>query len=49
MVNVPHKVLSANIIYGHVQTQPVSTTKRKPEIPVLQLLIQKSHQKKKKN
>lgn len=48
MANVPHKVLSANMIYGHVQTQPVSTTKRKPEIPVLQLLIQ-NHTKKKKH
>lgn len=47
MANVPHKVLSANMIYGHVQTRPVSTTKRKPEIPVLQLLIQ-NHTKKKK-
>lgn len=34
MVNVPHKVLSANMICGHVQTQPVITTKKKPEIPV---------------
>lgn len=45
MVNVPHKVLSANMIYGHVQTQPVSATKRNLKYQYLQLLIQ-NHTKK---